>query len=108
MTYTAETIHRSLADRLTRTYGREELRQTVRNVATDLIGTTDPADLPADCRDWVEHAIDDAADTVARAATAQILVELATRLAVAPADLEPCDLMRAISRAQAIHVTEVR
>lgn len=108
MPYTAEAIHRSLADRLTRTYGREELRQTLRNVATDLIGATDPADLPADCRDWVEHAIDDSAETVAQAATAQILVELATRFAGAPADLDHCDLMRAISRAQAIHVTEVR
>lgn len=108
MPYSAEAIHHSLADRLTRTYGQEALRATLHNVATDLIGATDPADLPADCRDWVERAINDAADVAAQAATDRILAELATRFAAAPDDLERCDLMQAVARAQAIHVTEVR
>jgi len=44
----------------------------------------------------------------AQVATDRLLAELAVRFAAAPDDLESCQLMQAISRAQAIHVTEVR
>ena len=108
MTFSDEAIRRSLTERLARMYGQDSVRRTLRNLATDLIGATDPADLPAECRTWVERAIEAAADGAAETATEQIVAELATRFAAAPEDLERCALMQAVSRAQAIHVTEVR
>ncbi len=108
MHYSDELIRRTLTDRLTRMYGQDAIRRALRNLATDLIGATDPADLPADCRAWVERAIDEASEAAAKTATEQILVELATRFAAAPDDLQGCQLMQAVAHAQAIHVTEVR
>jgi hypothetical protein len=63
----SELAARSRSGRVTlrRMYGQDEIRRTLRNVATDLIGATDPADLPAECREWVERAIDDSADATA-------------------------------------------
>jgi hypothetical protein len=106
--YTEAAIRQSLTDRIASMYGREAILQSLQNVASDLIGVTDPADLPADCRAWVEGAINDVAARTAQAATDQLLTELAVRFAAAPDDLEGCQLMQAVSRAQAIHVTEVR
>lgn len=108
MPYTSEMIRRSLDHRVAGMSGQSQMELALRNLATDLIGTTDPADLPADCRAWVERAVDDAASTVARATIEQLLAELATRLAAAPDDLGHCELMQAVARAQSIHVTEVR
>jgi len=106
--YDAEAIHRSLSARLSLVYVAETMRRTLRDLATDLVGATDPADLPAECRVWVEQAIDDAAETTAGAATERMLAELTMRLAAAPHDLGHCELMQAVAHAQAIHVTEVR
>jgi hypothetical protein len=108
MQYTEDVIRRSLTQRLTTVYGRQAIVETLQNVASDLIGASDPADLPADCRAWVEGTINDVAARPAQAATDQLLAELAVRLSAAPDDLENCQLMQAVSRAQAIHVTEVR
>jgi hypothetical protein len=108
MRYTEDVIRRSLTERINVMYGREAILQTLQNVASDLIGATDPADLPADCRAWVASAIDDVAASTAQAATDQLLAMLAVRFASAPDDLEGCQLMQAVTRAQAIHVTEVR
>jgi hypothetical protein len=101
-------IRRSLHDRLITTYGEQRLQHAVRELATDLIGATDPADLPPDCRAWVEGAIREASATAARSAVEQLVAELASRFAAAPDDLGQCDLMQAVARAQAIHVIEVR
>lgn len=108
MQYTEDAIRRSLTQRLTTVYGREAIVETLQNVASDLIGASDPADLPADCRTWVEGAINDVAARTAQAATDQLLAELASRFAAAPDDLDDCQLMQAVSRAQTIHVMEVR
>lgn len=108
MEYSDDVIRRSLTERLAGMYGQSSVRRTLRNLATDLVGATDPADLPADCREWVERAIDASADAAAQAATDRILAELATRFAAAPGELDRCELMVAVSRARAIHVTEVR
>jgi hypothetical protein len=100
-------ILRSLTDRLEQMYGEELLERTLRNLGSDLIGTTDPIDLPADCRAWVDTVLEDVARDAARACLHAMLPALAHRLAGAPDDLAGCALMRHVARAQAIHVTEV-
>jgi hypothetical protein len=103
-----DAILRSLTDRLGRMYGEQLVQRTLRDLARDLIGTTDPVDLPADCRAWVDDAIDNVARDAATASLRAMLPDLARRLSEGPDDLATCALMQAVAHAQAIHVTEVR
>ena len=101
-------ILRSLTDRLEQMYGQQLVERTLRDLGVDLIGATDPVDLPADCRAWVDAVLEEVARDAARASLQAMLPALAHQLAEAPDDLAACALMQQVARAQAIHVTEVR
>lgn len=64
-------------------------------------------DLPADCRAWLDGVIDAAATCPTDLALEALLLDLPCRLASAPNDLESCDLLQEVVRAQTLQVLEV-
>ncbi len=62
-----ETILRSLTDRLEQMYGQQLVERTRCDLGVDLIGATDPVDLPSECRAWVDAVLEEVARDAARA-----------------------------------------
>jgi hypothetical protein len=98
----------AIPERLLLIHGHDALTRDLRDLASDVLGTTDPLDLPVELGIWLNRAIVDASEHAADRAQEVLLEALAQSLATAPADHEHRRLMDFVTRAQSIHVVEVR
>src|SRR4051812_37211212 len=103
-----QAIHDALRERLLLIHGHYALTRNLRDLASDVLGATDPLDLPVELGTWLNRAVVDAAEHAADRAQDVLLEALARSLATAPADREHRRLMDFVARAQSIHVVEIR
>jgi hypothetical protein len=73
-----------LARSLVRTQAWSRLETDLRAIAVDLLGRSQPGELPTDCAEWVATAIEGAVTRVCDASLAALAETLDARLAAAP------------------------
>lgn len=73
-----------LARSLTRTEARSRLESELRAIAVDLLGRSQPGELPNDCAEWVASTVEAAVARVGASSLAALAQALDARLDVAP------------------------
>ena len=73
-----------LARSFTRTRARSRLEAHVRAIVADVLGGSQPGELPADCTEWLADAIDAAVTPVCETSLAALANALDAELAAAP------------------------
>lgn len=69
---------------LTRTLARNMLERELRAIAVDLLGRCQPDELPNDCAEWLETAVEAAVTCACESSLANLMETLDARLDAAP------------------------
>jgi hypothetical protein len=75
---------RWLARSLARTAARNRLETELRAIAVDLLGRSQPGDLPSDCAEWLATTVEAAVSAVCESSLAALAETLDSRLDAAP------------------------
>ena len=81
---TSVALSPQLARSVSRTAARSRLERELRSIAVDLLGGSNPGELPDDCGRWLATTVDAAIAGVCDASLRSLLEALDAQLAVAP------------------------